>query len=255
MENKLIEIPVDKIKLQEASSFTYAGKGRYLKQPKVELIYNGESYFILDRKVCYNLIKQFEPNITWTEWVDIQNFELSLYKILDDYFKEYSNYIIKIWVEKYNDNGNYLQIIYDFETEDPSFGILRLNNIKASVMYMSIEALKDWVLHTVSDKITISKGDNKIEIQEYEKFVIIRARKYVENGFVQTMPATKIMGIIETMQWYIVYETIIEAKESLEKADNMESRFWVHDFIKNTANMKTKEKDDIEHEWFLNSFY
>lgn len=251
METKLIEVPISKINLIEASSFTYVGKGRYLKQPKIEITYNDKSYFILDRKVCYGLIKQFEPNITWSEWVDIQNYEKSLFKILDDYFNEYNTYIIKMWVEKYDD----IQIIYDFETEDPSFGMLRLNNMKASIMYMSIEALKDWELHVVSDKISITKGDNTIEIQEYEKFVIIRARKYVENGFVQTMPATKIMGIIETIQWYIVYETIIEAKDSLEKADNMESRFWVHDFIKNTANMRTKEKDDIEHEWFLNSFY
>jgi len=249
MENKLIEVPISKIKLVEASSFTYVGQGRYLKQPKIEITYNGKSYFILDRKVCYNLIRQFEPNITWSEWVEIQNFELSLFRILDDYFKEYNNYIIKIWVENYNN----INVIYDFETEDVSFGIMRLNNLKASIMYMSIEALKDWELHVVSDKISITKGDNTIEIQEYEKFVIIRARKYVENGFVQTMPAIKILGIIETIQWYIVYESIMEAKDSLEKADKMQTRNIGS--IKNTANMKTKEKDDIEHEWFLNSFY
>lgn len=254
LENKLVELPIIKIKVNEASSYTYMGRGRYVKQPKIEFVYNGESYFIIDRNVCYKLIKQFEPNITWTEWNQIQDFELSLFGILEDYFKEYSHYILTCWYEK--DNGS--NIIYGFESEDASFGSMRLSNAKSSIMYMAIESLADWDLHTTKNRITISNGKKVIEIQETENSVIVRARFMVGSGFVQTMPAIKIMGIIETIQWKILYDNIMKVKDSLENIDKKDEAFKCFKnikIIKNTSNMKAKEKDDLEYQWFLNSFY
>ena len=94
------ELLVKNLQVKEAVAYRTEKQGEYrrlLKQPKIHFSYNKEDLFIIDRRVCWDLVRNFDPEIDYRTFLEMLEY-FSLYKILEDYLHDYSDTTLTCYI-------------------------------------------------------------------------------------------------------------------------------------------------------------
>ena len=72
------EVIVKNLQVKEAHAFRvqrYGERRRLVKQPRIHLSYNKENLFIIDRRVCWDLIRNFDPEIRYLRFLEMLEYQ------------------------------------------------------------------------------------------------------------------------------------------------------------------------------------
>lgn len=269
------DLIVNKLAVKDAVAYRlekrYDNAGKYynvyLKQPKVRLTYGKKNLYIIERKVVWDLIRNFDPQLDYTTFLEMLDY-FSLYKILEDYIREYSDMTLGIWVGKANKHAvimavqrtetiqnllheeviGYTKKRLTIDSTESFFKIGRGSNYNAAIP----KRCRDVYLRII-------KGDKILEIKEQiGKSVQHRnkhrttIRLYLETfyGMVQMTPAKYFRKNLEFIESDKLYE-VIDSCLKLMDEDWYQTKDYSH---KNKSSVTETQYDELQYLWFVNSF-
>lgn len=286
---RYVEVEVQDIVIKEAVAFrpqryiSEQGKPyyNYKKQPYVHLeIKKRKSggrvqFYIMDRKVVWDLIRCFDPKINFRLFLQIIE-EFSLYKILDDFFHDYNDETIGLYFQNSRSRNNTTSLNHVVVGVEPRVGInaedlgfhetdeyimTKLNLCKAhhKECFMKLNKRRRRKTAVVRYK----KAPYTIEIsavcgKPYDRSALqgnTQMRLFIDSdmGKAQVIPAVhwrKQLEFVESEKFYPEIDNAIEIITSKVFTTLPGKDFpvqWTHE-------MTVKEWDSIQHQHFLNYF-
>tara|TARA_R100000152_G_C6780545_1_gene213455 strand:+ start:834 stop:1649 length:816 start_codon:yes stop_codon:yes gene_type:complete len=266
------------MEIQEAQAFRYEYRRdeehnkRYsilLKQPIIIISYKKETLTIIDRRVLWDLIRNFDPEIDYRTFLEMLDY-FSVYKIVEDYLLDYNDRTLGVWVQKSNSKESVIVgVQHTTEIQDLAHeeivryfkGKIRVDSwesfikIGKSVKVSAgttprkhrssvLRIIHDDMFVEITDKLT-KKGrhkPNKVEIRLF---------KEVDDGLVQMRPLKRFVRNLTNLQRDILYanlDAVITDMTSEYRRITSNVRY------KKRGKMTDQEWDKIQHLWFLNSF-
>ena len=245
---KLKNLKLSRLKKIYASAFSRNENYALLNKPEVELEYNNEQYTIGCRGVMYSFLKYLD-----TDW-DKQTHEnamvvIGLHEVLNDFLEEYKMKSVLCWVNQDN------RIVGIAERMDY---LIEHTNIEGVYAYIENKlwsgagrTVRQSFLQGGLPHFRVTNGNMNLEIVLNEPHVIVRGRYDVGEGYVQVVKPKKFKGSIDTIRAKELYGAIDAAIEKLIHVDK--NMIWNDTQVRavcDTSNMKTKEVDTLEWNWF-----
>tara|TARA_Y100000361_G_scaffold149234_1_gene163214 strand:+ start:1019 stop:1939 length:921 start_codon:yes stop_codon:yes gene_type:complete len=281
------DIFVKKLRVIDAVAYRvekrYDDKGKpytvYLKQPKVHLKYGVKDFYIVDRRVVWDLLRNFDPYLDYRTFLEMLDY-FSLHKILEDYIKDYSDKTLGIWLGSAGHRKAKPRIIMAVQTTESTENLLHGEIIAHVKERLEIDSTESFfkigkTLKRVADAnisataipkvcrdvyLRIIKGDKILEIKEQVgndfdrkyKHSAASLKVFLEtfDGMVQMKPATYFQKNLEFIESEKLYEAIDSALKLMDEE-------WeqVKDYeYRSKGSMTEMQYDEVQYLWFANSF-
>ena len=285
------DIFVKKLRVIDAVAYRvekrYDDKGKpytvYLKQPKVHLRYGTHNakrdFYIVDRRVVWDLLRNFDPYLDYRTFLEMLDY-FSLYKILEDYLKDYSDKTLGVWLGSAGHRKAKPRIIMAVQTTESTESLLHeeiISHVKERLEIDSTESffkigktLKRASPHHVSATaipkvcrdvyLRIVKGDKILEVKEQvgkdfdrkykQSATTVKVFLETFDGMVQMKPATYFKKNLEFIESEKLYEVIDSALKLMDEE-------WeqVRDYeFRSKQSMTEMQYDEVQYLWFVNSF-
>ena len=250
---KTIELETLNIEIIEASSWTRGEyRNRPVKKPRVVLNYKGDTYFIEDHKVIFDMLNYIDDELKYKDYRNMTSVpENILRELLLDGFGAFNTTIIVNVVDG---------VIVEVPKMDKAWLEVNEEALEALSRYCEGKlgcGLKTAVLTDRNGMIfrVIHSDEQRIlEVIQKNDEIKLRGRYKIGAGYMQVIDPVIFkgnLGTIEVIKLYECIDSIIEALQILPlllfKANEVGA-------VKNTYKMKGKEQDALERAWFRNSF-
>ena len=270
------EVIVKNLQVKEAHAFRvqrYGERRRLVKQPRIHLSYNKENLFIIDRRVCWDLIRNFDPEIRYLRFLEMLEY-FSLYKILEDYLLDYHDKTISLWTMQSEQGHTVITAIQRTEMVSNLIHEEIINYVKSKTQIDAHESFfrvgksvgtAQGVSPTALKRFTdvylrIVKEDMIFQLKEQVgdgyagsfPRVELKLFKEVDGGLVQMMPMITFSRNLESVDSEILYRKLndvisLMTTTFVKKANH-------HIKFKKKGMMSEKEWNTIQYLWFTNSF-
>tara|TARA_R100000995_G_scaffold14634_2_gene5730 strand:- start:162 stop:1073 length:912 start_codon:yes stop_codon:yes gene_type:complete len=238
-----------------------------IKQPQVLLHYKKEVLFIIDRRVLWDLIRNFDPDIDYRTFLEMLEY-FSVYKIVEDYLLDYQDKTIGVWTQKANGES----LIVAVQTTDEIQDIIHDEIIKYVSSKIDVDATESFMkigksqrrgsgrgcTHTAPKKhrsqiLRIIKGDMILEIKDWltKGHTDIRLFMEHEGYMVQMIKRLTFRKNLSFIPSEILYKKIDNA---LEVMQHTYRRTGVKTDYRPRARMSDAEWDALQFWWFENYF-
>ena len=271
------ELLVKNLQVKEAAAYRIEKQGEYrrlLKQPKIHLSYNKEDLFIIDRRVCWDLVRNFDPEIDYRTFLEMLEY-FSLYKILEDYLHDYSDTTLTCYIMECVGGNNIITAISHTETVSNIIHNEIVKYVKSKTEIDGHESFfrvgksvnsQPGVSPTMHKRfnacyLRIIKGDMFLELQEQvgdgyaggrKPRSEIRLFKEDGEGLVQMRPKMTFARNLESLDSIMLYEYLDEIIETMETKFVKKPSANIQ--YKKRGKMTQAEWDTIQYMWFANSF-
>lgn len=268
------ELLVKNLQVKEAVAYRTEKQGDYrrlLKQPKIHFSYNKEDLFIIDRRVCWDLIRNFDPEIDYRTFLEMLEY-FSLYKILEDYLHDYSDTTLTCYIMEcvggnkiitaishtatvqnllHDEIIKYVKSKTEIDGHESFFRVGRSINAQPGISPTMLKRFNCVYLRII-------KGDTFLEIKEQigdrrSTGQTTQIRLFKEDGeaLVQMLPRKTFHRNLETIDSEILYANLDEIIKTMEtkfirKANASDYR--------GRGGMSDREWDIMQHTWFCNYF-
>jgi len=247
---KTVELETIDIEIIEASSWTRGEyRNRPIKTPRVVLNYKGDTYYIKDHKVIFDMLNYIDDELKYSDYKKITSVpENILSELLLDGFGAFNTTII---VNTINN------VIVEVPKMDKAWLEANEESLEALSGYCEGKlgcGLKTAALTDRNGMIfrVIHPDEQRIlEVIQKKDEIKLRGRYKIGAGYMQVIDPVIFkgnLGTIEVIKLYECIDSIIEALRILPmfKANEV-------GVVKNTYKMKGKEQDALERAWFRNS--
>lgn len=269
------ELLVKNLQVKEATAYRIEKQGEYrrlLKQPKIHLSYNKEDLFIIDRRVCWDLIRNFDPEIDYRTFLEMLEY-FSLYKILEDYLHDYSDTTLTCYVMGCV-NGNriitaishtatvqnlihseiikYVKSKTEIDGHESFFRVGRSINAEPGISPTMLKRFNCVYLRIIKEDmfLEIKEQIGDTTSRDYQR-TIIRLFKADEEALVQMLPKITFARNLESLDSVILYEYLDEIIETMETKFIKKAN--AGDYRSRGA-MSDQEWDIMQYTWFRNYF-
>ena len=274
------ELIVKNLQVKEAQAFRVKMyqrpellRRKLVKQPKIHFSYNNENLFIIDRRVCWDLIRNFDPSINYRIFLEMLDY-FSLYKILEDYLLDFSDKTISVWTMQSTEGHTVITAIQRTEMVSNLIHEEIINYVKTKTQIDAHESffkvgksvgspkrVSPTALKRFTDVyLRIIKADMIFELQEQvgdgyaggDTRVRLKLLKEVDDGMVQMMPMITFARNLESVDSEILYGKLDDIINLMNSTFvKKESR---HIEFRKKGMMSEKEWNTMQYLWFVNSF-
>ena len=278
-----IELLVKNLQVKEAVAYRAEFKSnvrRTVKEPKIHLTYKNTDLYIISRRVCWDLIRNFDPEIDYRTFLEMLEY-FSLYKILEDYLHDYADRTLRCWVMEtvpVGEDESRRTIITAIQHTETVSNIIHNEIVKYVKSKTEIDGHESFfrVGKSVNSQpgvsptthkrfnacyLRIIKGDMFLELQEQvgdgyaggrKPRSEIRLFKEDGEGLVQMKPKMTFVRNLESIDSVVLYKYLDEIIETMEAKFVKKPSANIQ--YKKRGKMTQAEWDTIQYMWFANSF-
>ena len=232
-----------------------------VKEPTIVLQHKEEILFIVDRRVLWDLIRNFDPQIGYRHFLEMLEY-FSVFQILKDYLHDYADTAIGIWYHKSSSGKiitaiqldeapketkheeiiQYLDQHLEYDFTQSFFRVGKTSNYNVGVpkrhRSLYLQVIKDDMILEIKQVVT--RG-----------LTFIRVFKELEDGMVQMIPRIQFKKNLEFIDAERLYDKIQQAIDVMQT--DFEYRKPAQE-IRPRGKMTNDEWDAIQYQWFVNSF-
>ena len=256
--------------LEVVDAMAYRSERRYndnrpyyatLKQPQILIKYKQEVFYIVDRRVLWDLIRNFDPEIDYRTFLEMLEY-FSVYKIVEDYLLDYADKTLGVWLQQ-TEGGE--KIIVSVQTTDEIQDVIHEEIIRYVGDRIEIDATESFMkvgksapTNTTpkrhrSQILQIIKDDMILEIKDWmtRGKVEFRRLKEHEGYMVQMMKRITFKKNLAFIPSDVLYSKINDALEIIQ---TKYERTIVKTDYRPRGKMEDHEWDAIQYLWFMNYF-